>query len=228
MQTEGVAIVERLLLEKFRTEPFHNLYMRLGRTPSNGALGGTCSDKALSFWRSVTALGFPASLHTARIGGVESHRLVKVWVDGDSYLADVGNGWPSVKLFPLDREVHYSRFGISHRSEFGGRGMRIYNTRDGVERLQMDTSLDSASEATILEGIRRRFEPGRSYPFSDRIRFSQVVGEQFLFLRDDVLEIYEESGSSRVPVERGFDALARLLRVRFDFDLRGFAEGRRL
>ena len=46
---ESVQAVEALMLEHFRTEPFHNLHLIYGPRLESVVPGGTCSDKTLSF-----------------------------------------------------------------------------------------------------------------------------------------------------------------------------------
>ena len=218
-KTAEVRAIEALMLEKFRSEPFHNLYLLLGYPQTTLSCGGTCSDKTLSFHQAVRGLGVAASLHSAFIGGQEIHRLVKVQSGGRSFFADVGNGWPSIHLYPLDREVSYTCYGMHFRSVIDGRCLRIYNRRQGVERHQMDVPFDSKPEDLILADIADRFDCGIVYPFSGGLRFSQVVGERFLFLREHRLEIYGEHEPFHVVEEVGRSDLAEALRTWFGFDL---------
>jgi arylamine N-acetyltransferase len=213
-----VKLVEALMLEKFRTEPFHNLYLRYGYRQTTLAYGGTCSDKTLSFYRALRALKVTARLHSAFIGGAEIHRLVKVQIAGKAYFADVGNGWPSIHLLPLHDEVEYECFGMRYRSVIQDRSARIYNTRKGTERMQVEIPFESKPEEQILADIDARFSRGIEYPFSRGLRFSQVVRGRFIFLRDDRLEIYEPTGYSEVVgIEEA--ALAEVLHEYFGFDI---------
>ena len=41
--------IEHLLLEEFKTVPFHNLFMLKNINNKDFSLGGTCSDKVLNF-----------------------------------------------------------------------------------------------------------------------------------------------------------------------------------
>lgn len=211
--------VEALMLEKFRAEPFHNLYLLYGYTQTGLVNGGTCSDKALSFYQALKPLGVRAKLHSAFIGGAEIHRLVRVELAGQAWFADVGNGWPSIHLFPLDYEIEYECYGMRYRSALSGRSMTIYITRKGVERMQMEIPFDSKPEKEILVDIAARFDRGIVYPFSRGPRFSQVIGEQFLFLRDDRIEIYGPSTYQEVTVAQE-GVVGELLMTHFGFDIR--------
>jgi len=187
-----VRAVEELMLEKFRSEPFHNLCLLRGYPQPFPGSGGTCSDKALSFLTAVRGLGVEAHLHTAFIGGAEIHRLVRLSLCGRGYFADVGNGWPSARLYPADRETTYSCFGIGFRTVPQSDRISVFCRREETERHTMDIMLQPRPEAEILAEIASRFDSGIEYPFSRGVRFSRVVGERFLFLRDDQLEIYPE------------------------------------
>ena len=214
-----VKAVEALMLEKFETEPFHNLYVTHGFKQTTRAYGGTCSDKTLSFCEAVQALGVPATLHTARIGGAEIHRLAKLRLEGRTYFADVGNGWPSTELYPADRASTYSCFGMRFRSVVSRRGLCIYNSRNGTERHQMEIPFDGKPEREILADIESRFASGIEYPFSRGVRFSQVIGERFLFLRDDRLEIYSDAAPFREIGGLSPAQLPHTLERYFGFDI---------
>jgi arylamine N-acetyltransferase len=214
---DAIREVEALMLHQFRTEPFHNLHMLPQLALPLPMLGGTCSDKALSFQAAVTKLGVPAFLHSAFIGGQEIHRLVRVEIDGRAYFADVGNGWPSIHLYPSDREISYRCFGMRFRTSLHNERLSVFNHRGGVERHQQDIPLVGRSEREILDDIEHRFVRGITYPFSDGIRFSQVVDDAFLFLRDDRLEIHREGSPPTVIDGLPPDRLEQTLREHFHY-----------
>ena len=218
-KTELVLAVEALMLEKFRLEPFHNLYLRGGHQPTTPAYGGTCSDKTLSFQVALRELGIAGSLHTACVRGEEIHRLVKLRLADRSYFADVGNGWPAIELYPLDDEVSYACFGMRFRSVIQGRRMSVYNIRNGLERRQMEVAFDGKGSEEVLADIAARFDGSAVYPFSHGIRFSQVVGDRFLFLRDDRLEIYSETEAYREVTGVDQSQLRETIKRHFGFDI---------
>jgi arylamine N-acetyltransferase len=218
-KSSAVQAVEALMLHKFRTEPFHNLHLLFDLPLGPHASGGTCSDKTLSFYDALCDLGVAARLHTAFIRGQEIHRLVKLEIEGQAYFADVGNGWPSLELYPLDRPVSYRSFGIRFRTAIEGQRVDVYSQRNDVERHQMEIRFDCKPQAEILADIKARFDSGITYPFSGRLRFSQVVGDAFLFLRDDRLEIYRERQPTKVISGLEPDRLPQVLMRHFGFDL---------
>jgi arylamine N-acetyltransferase len=220
-----VRAVEELMLEKFRSEPFHNLYLLWGNPQTTSASGGTCSDKALSFLHAVRGLGVEAHLHTAFIGGAEIHRLVRLRLCGRDYFADVGNGWPSAKLYPADRQVAYNCFGIGFRTLLHADRISVLCRRQEAERHTMDIMLQPRPEAEILAKIASRFDSGIEYPFSRGIRFSRVVGDRFLFLRDDRLEIYAERAPFHAIDGIGEDRLEQILAEYFGFQLSELERG---
>jgi arylamine N-acetyltransferase len=211
--------VERVMLAKFQTEPFHNLYLKCGYMQQSLEHGGTCSDKTLSFYESVKALPVMAHLHSARIRGKDIHRLLRVRISGQDFFADVGSGWPTTRLHPVDQEISYESFGIGFRTVLLQDCLAVYCSRDGGERHMMDVPLASDPESEIIRAIQQRFHSGIEYPFSAGIRFSKVVGDRFLFLRDDQLEIYSPNEPCRVLEGLAEDQLAHTLKVYFDFDL---------
>lgn len=211
--------VEALMLEAFQKEPFHNLRLLYGDNVSKLLPGGTCSDKTLSFCDLARQRGFDVSLHSGYIDGEEKHRLARVNVNGRAYFADVGNGWPALKLYPADREVSFRCFGIGFRTEVAGTRLSVFCERHGRESLQLEVDIQAKSEHTILAAIESRFTSGIVYPFSNNLRFSLVVQNQFLFLRGERLEIYSDDVFDEVN-GIGRDDLRRVLFEYFGYDLR--------
>lgn len=216
--SNAIDAIEALMLEKFRTEPFHNLRLMYGEEVARAVPGGTCSDKTLSFIREARNEGFEVALHSAFIDGEEKHRLARVHVDGRVYFADVGDGWPALKLYPADREVMFRAFGIGFRTEVHGERLSVFCQREGREDLQLEIDVRPRPERDILGDIERRFTSGISYPFSSSLRFGCVVGDRFLFLRSEHLEIHGEGAVEVIHGVKHGD-VPRVLRDYFGFDL---------
>ena len=189
-----VRAVESLMYEHFCSVPFHNLNLLYGPEPQLKVPGGTCSDKTLSFLHDARKAGFDAALHSGFIGGEEIHRLVRLNIGGCLYFADVGNGWPILKLFPADCETAFRCFGMGYRTEIHGSRISVFHEKQGKESLQLEIEVKPRPESEIFADIETRHTSGIVYPFSNSIRFSLVVGDRFLFLRGTRLEIHSESG----------------------------------
>lgn len=211
-----VVELEALLLKHFREEPFHNLYFLYGKEPLPNQYGGTCSDKTLSFIDAARVLGFDVKLHTGAIGGKEIHRLVRAQIGNRIFFADVGNGWPSLKLYPTDEEISYSCFGMKYRTSIADNKISVFHTRNGKEYLQLVIDMRSRDVKAIKEDIERRFTSGIDYPFSSSLRFSLIVDNKFLFLRGERLEIYSDNEFLEVScIEK--ESLPRLLEEKFEY-----------
>jgi len=191
---ESVQAVEALILEQFRTEPFHNLHLIYRQRLQTAVRGGTCSDKTVSFVAAAQKAGFNVSLHSGFIGGREIHRLARVRIDGRLFFADVGNGWPALKLYPADSEISHQCFGMGFRTELARGRVTVFHEKRGKEALQLEIDVHGRPESDIRADIEVRFSSGVVYPFSNSLRFSMVVGSRFLFLRGDRLEIYSDAG----------------------------------
>ena len=214
-----VKYVESLMLEKFKTEPFHNLYFFYKQIPKTLKFGGTCSDKTLSFFCKLSEIGIEAHLHSAFIKNKEIHRMVSVIIDGKTYYADVGNGWPSIKLFPEDYEIEYTCYGLIYSTVINEKSLDIYLTRNGQKYLSVVIPFRSRSHEDIMDDIKNRFDEKNVYPFSRGIRFSQIIHENFLFLRGDTLYIYTDN--SDVTEISGLDQnnLPAIIKQYFNFDV---------
>jgi len=211
--------VERLMLNKFKEEPFHNLYFIYKTKPKGFNFGGTCSDKVLSFYKKLRDLKFETKLHSSVINNKEIHRLVSVTLNNKVYYADVGNGWPSIKLFPKDYEIEYKSYGMTYRSILKESSLEVYITRDNKKKLSVTIPFHSKTHEEIMQDIHNRFDQNIEYPFTGGIRFSQIIHDKFLFLRDDTLYIY--SYDSAVKKIVGFEPgnLSETLKHNFNFDI---------
>lgn len=211
--------VESLMLDTFRTEPFHNFGLLYGDEVAALLPGGTCSDKTLSFRSLARRQGYRVFLHSGYIEGEEKHRLARVHVNDRVFFADVGNGWPALQLYPADTEVSFRCFGIGFRTEIAASQLSIFCERHGHESLQFVVDLCPKPEDTIHAAIEQRFAPGVVYPFSNSVRFSLVVENRFLFLRGECLEIYSDESFEKVD-GIGQAELPCVLFDYFGFDLR--------
>lgn len=209
--------IEQLLLEHFQTIPFHNLYLLYKQSSDQVISGGTCSDKTLAFLSDISDLGVNAHLHSAFIGGKDIHRLVRVRVKGRDFFADVGNGWPALKMFPANESVTYECFGMKYRTEISGDWIRVFHTKQGKECLQMEINAIPKPEAEIREQINTRYSSGIKYPFMNSLRFSLIVGQEFLFLRDNRLERYSEDGF--MATQLNSQEIPEIIKSEFGFDV---------
>jgi len=193
-----IKLAESILLEKFKTEPFHN-FRRLKETSAFvNCNGGTCSDKAISYVKALEKNGILAYLHSAIIDGQFNHQLVRIEYEGTSYFGDVGNGWPSVFVYPCNKEVKYRCYGMQFRTEIQGDLVKVFHTRNGRETIQMEFNSKPQSQQLIKKNIDNRFSNNIQYPFDTGLRLSLIVDDSFLFIRDSNLEIYSNKGFKRV------------------------------
>jgi arylamine N-acetyltransferase len=189
-----VGAVQALMLKHFQTEPFHNLRLLYGPELGSAVPGGTCSDKTLSFVDAAVRAGFDVALHSGFIGGQEIHRLARVRLAGRTFFADVGNGWPALRLYPADRPITYRCFGMGFRTTVERGRVSVFHRKQGKESLQLEIEVLGRPETEIRAAIEGRFNSGVVYPFNNSLRFSQVVGSRFLFLRGERLEMYRDDG----------------------------------
>lgn len=213
-----IIFLEELLLQHFKNEPFHNLFLLYNRKPLEGGFGGTCSDKSLSFLKAARSFGFDAYLHAAYIGGKEIHRLIRVLIEDRTFFADVGNGWPSIKLFPADENINFECFGMRYRTEITNNRILVFLARNGKEVLQLEIDPKPREQSDIFSSISKRFSSGIHYPFHSEIRFSLVVNNIFLFIRGETLEMYSDDG---VLFETGVNKanLSNVISEIFNYDI---------
>ncbi|GAD80144.1 arylamine N-acetyltransferase [Vibrio ezurae] len=212
--------IEQLMLEHFRNVPFHNLNLLFSGLGENKIPGGTCSDKTLTFLADARDIGANAYLHTAYIGGKEIHRLVRINVDGRSFYADIGNGWPALRLFPADEAISFECFGMKYRTEVNNEWVLVFHEKQGRESLQMEINTIPRSDREIFAQINSRYSSGIQYPFSNSLRFSLIVGGAFLFLRGNQLERYSKSGFTAKELDE--QDIPKAIQKEFGFDVSSF------
>lgn len=193
-----------LIEQSFREEPFHTLRMLYNKHVWKHVAGGTCSDKVISFVEMVSAAGFSATICNAFIGNQEIHRIARLTIDERVYFVDVGNGWPSLMPYPTDESIEYTRFGMTFRTVIRNDRIMVFHQSPGVkggkEYKQMEILLTPRAEKDVMNDIEKRFDAENigKYPFSNRMRFSAIIDDKFLFLRDNSLLIYEKNGLEEI------------------------------
>lgn len=212
--------IEALLLSEFKTVPFHNIFMLNNKKNMDAELGGTCSDKVLHFKKILLENGFDSVLHSSFINGYECHRMLKVLIDKKIYFIDVGSGWPTLKLIPAYREIEYSIFGMSFKTEYLDHNLLVFHRTGQNFKLMLTIPLESKPENEIYKDIEVRFDKKDIYPFHYHLRFSQIIGDSFYFIKADELRIYNELGIEKKSLNK--NEIEALIQDTFRFKLEGF------
>jgi arylamine N-acetyltransferase len=216
-----ITTIEKILYGCFEKEPFQNFYQLNNIVPTTFEFGGTCSDKSLSFYHKLKKIGYDVHLHSSWINEQEIHRVIRINLNNLSFLADVGNGWPSIHLYPLHEEVSYKAFGMEFQSRLLNDKIQVFHTNDGKTSLLFESYFKCKPENEIMDDIRNRFSRGIHYPFNGKIRFSQIVNGKFLFLKDDRLRIYADFGYKEITGIKP-NEISTIIRNYFNFDLEKF------
>jgi hypothetical protein len=214
----SIELAEKILHEKFKKEPFHNLYLLNNIEPTTTKYGGTCSDKTLSYLAATRKAGLSTYLHSANINGENMHRLVRFELAGKRYFIDPGNGWPSIKVYSASEPIEYESYGMGFRTEIKSGVLTVFHRRLGIEKVQMQIDIKPQSEQALREDIANRFAKGIKYPFDNEVRFSMIIDGRFLFIRGSELEVYSSNGLLEVhniPVEN----LRDLIEEYFEYDV---------
>jgi len=217
--------VEKIIFDSFLNEPFHNLYHIYDIKPKTYRHGGTCSEKTLSVYNNLKSEDISVKIWSAMVDGNETHRVLKIFIESGIYFADVGNAWPSIKMFPEKENFEYESYGITFKSVLDVETLDIYNCRDGREILSVSIILDSKSEEEIFKDIENRFSSDIDYPFKNHLRFAKIIGDKFYFLRDETVHVYSEKDSYKIDVCISDEKdLERVLMKYFNFDLNRIKE----
>lgn len=183
--------VEQLLLEEYKTVPFHNLFMLNRINKLGSSKGGTCSDKTLHFKMVLTQHDISTKLHTAFINNQACHRLLSIEIENKRYFIDIGSGWCCTKLLPAFKTVQFKAYGIEFKSTLDSNYLYTFIKTKDKFKPHIKIPLAEQSEQDILLDISHRYAPSKVYPFQNSLRFSLVKGNRFYFIKRDVLRIYE-------------------------------------
>jgi len=189
-----ISKIETLLLEEYKSIPFHNIFM-LNKTKNKDlSLGGTCSDKVLHFREVLKNNDIETKLHSSFINNLECHRMLSVLINDKKYFIDIGSGWPFLKLIPKFTPIEFSVYGMSFKTEIFDNKFIIYH-KTGEEYKQMiDVPMFTKSESDILCDIENRYNDTSIYPFHNSLRFSIIKDDSFYFIKGNILRIYNETG----------------------------------
>lgn len=91
-------------------------------------LGGPCHVQSLGFAALLSACGFEVALCAATIGHPDDHLLVRVMLEQEVWLCDVGNGQPYLAPFPLDTAQDSHHLGWHIRTEPCPDGLRLWRS----------------------------------------------------------------------------------------------------
>ncbi|WP_452223517.1 arylamine N-acetyltransferase [Lacinutrix chionoecetis] len=212
--------IEFLLLNEFKTVPFHNLFMLNNIQNRQFSLGGTCSDKVLSFKKVLFNNGIKSNLHSSFINGIECHRMLSVIINNKKYFIDVGSGWPSVKLFPEFEEIEYSVYGMNFKTEVKDTEIVLYHKSKSSKEFNKMTVIPklTKSEGDILIDIKNRFVDSSNYPFQNSIRFSIVKNDKFYFIKGDLLRVY--SGEEIKELILNENRILDFIKEKFNFSVK--------
>lgn len=212
--------LDHLVAAHLRAVPFHNFFLLAngGKDPGepdtldavHGAiagLGGTCHLLSPPFATLLRSIGFDAQLVAGDCGMPGDHLLVRVNLGGTVYLADVANGQPYVRAFPVDQGYHevecYGwrvRFGPLPEPE-GGRTHALWRLdAGGSPRRIWSVCLESRTYESFYPIIRAHHVQAQFGPFLRGLRAVRMHREVMLTLRDTLYERHHARVNTRRPV----------------------------
>lgn len=223
-EVPSVAALAELTRKQILTIPFENITSRLRRAAQpSGPLprpdaeellanweqqrgGGVCFQLTPMFCRLLQTLGYDATLILGQISFPGSHHSIMVDLEGQRYLADVGNGAPFFDPIPLDREVVVERTGLSYRFRPGDRDGEWWQDRLIHEQWTpfCRYELKPADESDLESGYQRHHTPGESWVV-DRIRLVRCLENEILSLSDDELSRLTSAGKQSTSIEGAAD-----------------------
>ena len=176
----------KILKNDYETIPFHNFRLLLNEDMPL-VYGGTCSDKTVYLKHKLDLINIESKLHSAFINGKEMHRLLKININSEAFLLDVGLGWPLIYPLSLKNEININCFGLFFKTKIKENVFELYKFNNNNYTLSYSASIFDIDSGKIKSQINKRFVNTEQYPFSNSIRFSKIVNNEFYFLKDNIL-----------------------------------------
>ena len=187
-------------IESFlRQVPFHNLFYLYDIVIPPSHYGGTCTDRTKHFKQIIdekyTGCGITTAYHRACIGDKETHTILKITIGDRIYFADVGMGFPLMRLIPADTDLSYQAMGITFQSLIDGEYIVVKSNINPVtsnmdsEKMHvlMKFKINSEhSQAEIFSKMEKRFEHKEKIPFLQRgLRYMFICEDTFYMIKHD-------------------------------------------
>jgi arylamine N-acetyltransferase len=182
-------VAEDVLLRCFKEVPFHNIFYLLNENGHSKKLGGTCTDKVLHYISCLEEAGISAKVCSGVLQDKHSHRLAMLEINGHCFYADVGSGWPSLQLIPSNKDSTFEAYNITFLSYSQKHCIRVERHDAGRQGWTLLIPKKEIDKKQVAHEIQTRYD--KDLPFRKGVRFSQIIGEQFLFLKDNELRIYD-------------------------------------
>ena len=191
--------VERLILQRFKEEPFHSLNFLTWAKFHQKVTGGSCSDKVQSMFYQLENIGCNVFLHEAYIHNIKCHRVLRIMIKGRMYFADIGNAWPIIKLIPSYEPIEFEVCGIKYTTSITDNRVNVFHKLPNEIKPSHVVSIGLIEQAQqpIKANIANRLSQREKIPFNNKIRFAQMIDNDFLFMKDDTLRIYSSQTSHR-------------------------------
>lgn len=174
--------IEKEIHKYLKKYPFHNLFILY----KNGNIvapefGGTCSDRSMHFKvkleKKFKNSNIDFKLHRAYINDKDTHTIIRININNNIYFADVGMGFPMVKLFPASMGIKFESYGIKFESTVINNSLSVYySDNENTKKKLMHITLDMQSQKEVLDKITKRSEYLSNIPLSKDL--------QYLFIHD--------------------------------------------
>ena len=210
--------------------PFHNLLLLAndgrpwGLPPLErvvddaiAGVGGNCDRTTPPFAALLQSLGFDVQLAAATVREPGDHFVSIVRIDGERFLADVGNGHPYLRPWRLDVGVQeQSAYGWRFRFEPGAPGgpRLVRHLPGGDSRTVYVVDPSPRSYEDFAPIVRAHYTEAAFGPFLGGLRAVRIRPEAVLTLRDSEYARDTAIGRSLRPII-GREATERLLVERF-------------
>jgi len=207
----------KILKHDFETVPFHNFRLILNKEMEL-CYGGTCSDRTIYLKQKLDLLGIKSKLHSAQINGKDMHRLLKITIEGAPFLLDVGLGWPLIFPISLNNEEVFNIFGLTFKTTIKNEKLTLLKKNQNGFTISYETTIQDLDENIIENQINNRFINTEQYPFSNSIRFSKLVNNEFYFLKGNQFG-YSKNGKFKNKIINNFAEYLDLFENIFAFNI---------
>jgi len=213
-----ISEITKIIKQDYETVPYHNFWLVLetGLNPSNQ--GGICTDRNFYLFQKLEERGFSVKLHSAQINGQNIHQLIKIDIENEPFLIDVGLGWAIMQPIPLNYESEQNAFGLNFKTKIIDNQLYLYKVSKEKKALNYITNVTEYDQKRVITEINDSYNKTIDYPFRKSIRFSKVVNNEFYFLKGNILFYSKNNILYNKPIN-SISEFENLFHKIFKFDL---------
>jgi hypothetical protein len=178
--------IEQEMVKYLETYPFHNIFIVYKiKDVFASKYGGTCSDRTIHFQKILKNkfknYKVSIKLHIASINNKNTHTILRVKIDKKVYFADVGMGFPIVKLLPCNKNISFTSYGIEFSTIIDTDKVTVFidEHNDNGKKELMCIYTKKQPKKQVMQNIDNRDSYIQNLPIGNKLRYFFINNGKF-------------------------------------------------